>query len=152
VDDGFVLHDSPAILRWLEDRFPEPPLYPRDRARRAEVETFVDWFNLVWKRSPNLIAEELAKPEPNLAQVDAWGAETTAALDRFEALLTGRAFLFGPELTVADVVAFPFLKYVTRWEQGDEELFHAILRDWQPRGAHPGVEAWIDRVDALPRA
>jgi glutathione S-transferase len=152
VEGDLVLHDSPTILRWLEERFPDPPLYPPEPARRAEVETFVDWFNLVWKRAPNLIADELAKPEPEAERIAAWGAETTSALDRFEALLNGRPFLFGEEVTVADVVAFPFVKYTTRWEDDDEEPFHAILRDWQPRGGHPAVEAWVDRMDALPRA
>lgn len=152
VDGELVLDDSPVILRWLEERFPEPPLYPAEPARRAEVETFVDWFNLVWKRPPNLIADELSRPAPAHERVERWGGEVTAALDRFEALLTGRPFLFGDAVTAADVVAFPFLKYMTRWEDGDEEPFHRILRDWQPCGGHPALEAWIDRVDALPRA
>ena len=51
--DGQVLFDSPLILAWLEERHPEPPLYPADEARRAEVQTFLDWFNLLWKRPPN---------------------------------------------------------------------------------------------------
>ena len=58
VEGDVIVQDSPAILLWLEERFPEPALYPFDPARRAEVETFVDWFNLVWKAPPNLIAEE----------------------------------------------------------------------------------------------
>jgi glutathione S-transferase len=152
VDGELVLHDSPVILRWLEERHPEPPLLPEDAARRAEVETFVDWFNLVWKRAPNLMVEELARPHPDLALVEAWGTAVTAALDRFEALLAGRSFLYGDELGMADIVAFPFLKYATRWEEGDDEPFHWILRDWQRAGAHPRLRAWIDRVDALPRA
>src|SRR5579859_7989131 len=32
-----IVTDSPVILEWLEERFPEPPLLPRDAARRAEV-------------------------------------------------------------------------------------------------------------------
>ena len=34
--DG-VLTQSSAILEWLEERYPEPPLLPRDRAGRAAV-------------------------------------------------------------------------------------------------------------------
>ena len=52
VDDGQVVADSTAILRYLESNVPEPPLFPRDRARRAEVDVFLDWFNRVWKRAP----------------------------------------------------------------------------------------------------
>src|SRR5688500_10483421 len=56
--DGIVLADSPVILRYLERRFPEPPLLPRVAAWRAEVLIFVDWFNRVWKLAPNLLQEE----------------------------------------------------------------------------------------------
>src|SRR5690242_20430628 len=43
-DDGVVVADSTAILRHLEERYPDPPLFPRDPARRAELECFLDWF------------------------------------------------------------------------------------------------------------
>ena len=45
VTDDEVVADSPVILEWLEARYPEPPLLPRDAARRAEVRVFTDWFN-----------------------------------------------------------------------------------------------------------
>jgi glutathione S-transferase len=152
VDGDMVLHDSPRILRWLEERVPEPPLWPADPARRAELDVFVDWFNGVWKRPPNLIADELAKDDPDRAQIAVWGAEITAALDRFEALL-GRDYLFADELTAADVVAFPFLKYAALPDDPeDTDVFHAVLREWQPLDGKPRLRAWIDRVDALPRA
>ena len=152
VADGVVLPDSPAILAWLEEHYPEPPLYPREPARRAEVETFLDWFNHTWKRAPNLLVAEVTKDEPDEARVTELGGRVTTALDRFEALLDGRDFLMGDELGVADVTAFPFLKYMTVWDEGDPHLFHALLRDWQPRGRYPSVEAWIERVNAYPRA
>src|SRR5678815_5588336 len=45
VDGDRIISDSPVILDYLEQRFPEPSLYPADEARRAEVQVFVDWFN-----------------------------------------------------------------------------------------------------------
>ena len=151
VDGDLVLPDSAAILRHLEERQPEPPLWPREPARRAEADVFVDWFNHVWKCAPNLMAQELERAEPDLARVDTLGRRVTGALDRFEALLDGRDHLLGDEFGIADVVAFPFLKYMTVWEDGDTHLFHELLRDWQPPGGHPRVEAWIARVNARPR-
>jgi maleylpyruvate isomerase len=152
LDGDLVLPDSPTILRHLEELRPEPALYPREPARRAEVETFLDWFNHVWKRAPNLLYEEVTKSEPNADRVEELGGRITAALDRFESLLDGREFLFGDSVGVADVTAFPFLKYMSVWEDGDPHLFHELLRDRQPRGRHPRLEAWIARMDAMPRA
>lgn len=47
-DDGLILSDSPAILEYLEEQHPEPPLLPADPAARAEIRIFCDWFNRVW--------------------------------------------------------------------------------------------------------
>lgn len=153
VDGERVITDSPAILEHLEDRFPEPPLFPADAARRAEVRVFVDWFNRVWKRPPNLIVVEEAKPNPDRERIAALEARITGALPLFEDLLTGRDYLFGDELSAADVTAFPFLKYAVVWDEGDEDRFHEILRDAMLlAGRFPQLEGWIRRVDALPRA
>ena len=35
--DGRVLIQSPAILEWLEERYPQPPLLPADAGARARV-------------------------------------------------------------------------------------------------------------------
>jgi glutathione S-transferase len=153
VDGDEVVTDSPAIVALLEERFPEPPLYPADAGRRAEVEIFVDWFNRVWKRPPNAIADELEQAEPDFARVGALSAEMGAALDRFEALLSGRDYLFG-EFGAADCIAFPFLKYaVFGLPADDDELFHRVLVDHMPLGdRYPRVTAWVRRVDEHPRA
>jgi glutathione S-transferase len=152
VTGGTVLPNSPDILRWLEEHHLEPPLWPKGSARRAEADVFVDWFNHVWKRPPNLLYDEVTKPSPDADRVEELGRRVTAALDRFEALLDGRDYLLGDEFGIADVTAFPFLKYMTVWDEGDPHLFHELLRDWQPRGGHPRVEGWIARVNERPRA
>jgi glutathione S-transferase len=150
--DGEVLWDSPRILAWLEERHPEPPLYPGDQARRAEVETFLDWFNVLWKRPPNLITDELSKPEPDRARVEELAARLRGSLDRFEALLAGRDFLFG-EFGVADVTAYPFLRYGRQgMPDADDEPFHQVLVDHLGMDDHPRTATWVDRVAERPQA
>ncbi len=153
VDGDEIVFDSPVILEWLERRAPDPPLYPREPARRAEVGVFVDWFNNLWKRPPNLIAVELEQPQPNAARIDELASRMRASLDVFEDLLDGRDYLFG-EFGVADVTAFPFLKYaVFGTPPGDDELFHRILVENMPLAdGYPHLRAWVERVDAHPRS
>jgi glutathione S-transferase len=151
-DEGTIVADSTAILRHLEERFPEPPLFPRDTARRAEVDVFVDWFNRVWKVPPNAIEAELGKEHPDELVLKAYELELRLSLDLFERLLAGRDFLFG-DFSAADCIAFPFLKYALLYDEADDELFHRILRDSLPLSAdHVRLTGWIRRVDALPRA
>ena len=153
VDGDRVIPDSTGILEHLEERFPGRPLYPSDPARRTELRLFVDWFNQVWKRPPNLIVDEEAKAEPDRARIAELEGLITGALPLFEELLAGRDFLFGDGLSAADVVAFPFLKYALLWEEGDPDRFHEVLRDTQRLdGRFPRLEGWIRRIDALPRA
>jgi glutathione S-transferase len=151
--EGRVIADSTAILEYLEERWPERPLYPADPARRTEMRVFVDWFNRVWKGPPNLIAAEIESGTPGRDRVDALARELATALDWFEALLDGRDFLFGDEPSAADFAVFPFLKYAVQIDPADDEVFHRVLNDHQPLGDdHPRIAAWIARVDELPRA
>ena len=154
VDGDEVIADSTRILEHLEERYPQRPLYPEDTAPRAEMEMFVDWFNRVWKVPPNAIAAELVKAKPNEKRISGWGGELRGRLDLFERLLEDRGHLLGEDFSAADCVAFPFLKYaLLPMPDGDDELFHRVLRDYQPLGdSHPRLESWIRRVDARPRA
>lgn len=151
--DGEVLTDSTAILRRLDDLVPEPPLWPRDPTRRAEAEVFVAWFDRVWKIAPNAIEAEFGRPVPDPQRLAALSAELRGTLPWFEALLTGRAHLLGGDPGIADVVAFPFLRYALLHDPDDREDFHRILVDGLALGdEHPRLAAWIRRMDALPRA
>lgn len=151
-DDGRVVADSTRIVRHLEERFPEPPLWPGDPARRAELDVFLEWFDRVWKGPPNELTAELERPQPDAVRVAELGARLRGTLDLFEALLAGREFLFGP-FSAADCSAFPFLKYALPRDPADEELFHRTLAERLALGGgYPRLAAWIARVDALPRA
>jgi glutathione S-transferase len=152
VHDGRVIADSTVILGYLEGLQPEPPLFPRDEARAAELEVFLDWFNRVWKRPPNEIEAERGQTEPDSERIQELGRELTESLELFERLLAGRDYLFG-EFSAADCAAFPFLKYGLLYDEADTEEFHLILGEYLAlNGRYPRLEAWIRRVDARPRA
>jgi glutathione S-transferase len=142
--DGHVVSASLRILRYLEQRWPQPPLFPADPAQAARVTVFLEWFDGVWKGPPNSIAD--GGPDPVASQrLRVW-------LDVFEDLLGVGDFLFG-SFGAADCAAYPFLKYAAGRPQDDDELFHRVLeQELGGDGAHPRLEAWIERVGALPRA
>jgi glutathione S-transferase len=151
-DDGTVVVDSMEIVRYLDERYPAAPLYPTDEARRAEMLIFIDWFNRVWKRPPNEIEAEVAKPDPDQLRVACLAGEMAAALDRFDAMLAGRDHLFGNDFSAADCAAFPFLKYALFRDPADDELFHRILDEHQRLGDdHSRLADWIRRVNERPR-
>jgi glutathione S-transferase len=148
VDGDELITDSTRILYHLERRFPDPPLFPSDRAAAAEVDVFLDWFNRAWKREPNLIADGGGSSD----DVERWSARLRRRLDVFEGLLSGREHLFGA-FGAADCAAFPFLRYGTAIEPDDDDPFHHVLHERMPlEPRHRNLRDWIARVNERPRA
>jgi glutathione S-transferase len=144
--DGEIVFDSPRIIARLEELHPEPPLYPTDRARRAELDVFVEWFQHVWKRPPNEIERILGLPETDTQLIAELSNLMQTWLDFFESLLDGRNFLFGDDFSAADCIAYPFVKYAADRDPADDELFHRILDEHQSVDGRPRLAAWIERV------
>lgn len=127
--DGQVLTQSPAIIEWLDERYPEPPLLPRDALARARVRALAavvgcDMHPLNNRRVVNYLRREFGCDD---AAVDAWcDTWMTAGFDALDALLAadparGR-FCFGAAPTVADVYLVPQLTTARR--------FHVDLGRW----------------------
>ena len=147
-----VVHDSPRILRRLEELYPEPELFPRERTRRAEMDIFIEWFNGVWKRPPNEIERILGLPETDPDQLAELSGLMDEWLDFFESMLQDREYLFGDSFSAADCVAYPFLKYAAGRVPGDDDLFHRILDEHQSLAGRPRLAAWIERIGPRPGA
>jgi glutathione S-transferase len=151
VDGDEIVSDSTRILHHLEARFPDPPLFPADPARAAEVEVFLDWFNRAWKREPNLITDAIERGEGDGAAVARWSDRMQRRLDLFEALLSDRDHLFG-EFGAADCAAWPFLRYAVAIDPGDDERFHHVLNERLTlTDRHVRLRGWIDRVAERPQ-
>jgi glutathione S-transferase len=149
---GTIVRDSPAILEYLEEQFPEFPLYPPGHGRRAEMKVFVDWFNRVWKVPPNAIEAELGKDQPDQLKIAEWQTEMRSFLPIFEGMLAGRDYLMGDAFSAADCIAWPFLRYaLIAPDEEDTYLFHAILVANMPLGDDfERLKGWIRRVADQP--
>jgi maleylpyruvate isomerase len=150
IDGDRVVSDSPVILEYLEARFPDPPLYPADAARRAEVRVFIDWFNWAWKVPPSRITDELESGAPDPEVIARHATWLQERLDLFEQLLDGRDHLFG-DFGAADCAAWPFVRYAAHIDPEDPWLFHQVLHDHMQLGPrHARLADWIERVGARP--
>ena len=140
LDDGEVLADSRAILRRLEADHPEPPLWPgapgRPRAGRR-LRGVVRRGLEGAAQPPGRRARGSARPD-DAERLRGW-------TDRFEALLaTGAPYLLGDAVTVADVLAQPFLRYgAVPPAADDRDPFHAVLAEHLPirTGPYPRLRA-----------
>jgi glutathione S-transferase len=67
VDDGTVVVDSMEIVRYLERRNPDPPLYPADLARREETLVFIDCSTRRGRSHPTRSTTSSRDPSPIMA-------------------------------------------------------------------------------------
>jgi maleylpyruvate isomerase len=103
---------SIAILEWLEDRFPEPPLLPADADRRAVVRGMAALIACDIHPLNNLRVLDVLRTQlkADQAQVDAWIAHwITEGFTALEQLVArhGGEFAFGDTPTLADCCLVP---------------------------------------------
>jgi maleylpyruvate isomerase len=147
-DDGEVMIQSPAIIEWLEECHPVPPLLPdkaEDRARVRALAAIVacDIHPLNNRR----VLETLRRAfGANDAAVDAWSASWIGTgFDAIEALLAADGhrseFCVGNSPTLADVYLVPQVESARR--------FKVDLTRW-PR--IESIDAACSQIDAFRRA
>jgi maleylpyruvate isomerase len=120
VTEAGVLTQSPAILEWLEEAHPHPPLLPAAPFARAEVRAMCaligcDIHPLQNLRVLKALRADYAAEE---AAVQAWPQRwITAGLDALERLIErrGGAYAFGDVITLADVYLTPQLYSASRF-------------------------------------
>jgi len=140
------------IVRHLEERYPDPPLYPADDAR-AEMLIFIDWFTRSGSGRPTRSRRSWASRTQTMSGSLCSRGRWRQRKDGFEAMLAGRDHLMGEDFSGADCAAFPFLKYALFRDPADDELFHRILDKHQQLGeTHPRLADWLRRVNERPRA
>jgi len=121
--DGHIFAQSTAILEFLEERYPDPPLLPADDFLRAEARSFgqliaCDLHPLNNNRVRVFLGTEMRLSE---AQILVWYRHRVAAgLAALEATLDRRAkpwpFCFGDEPGWADLHLVPQMRNARRFE------------------------------------
>ena len=129
-EDDFVLPESAVIMEYLEERYPEPPLWPADPAERAAGRLLLERF------------DQLSRPYYALRRGDEDARERLdAELAALDSLLAGRPFLTGHEFGLADAA---YLPWILRAESmlGVDLDAHPAVADWAVRaGARPSIAA-----------
>lgn len=119
LDDGTVLTQSIAIMEWLDETHPEPPLLPKDPVIRAKVRAFALAVSCDIHPVQNLgPLNKLAAFGVDQANVTRWAKEVNFdGLQACEALIAAEKgpFCFGDKPTMADICLVPQLVNARRF-------------------------------------
>ncbi|MEM8752672.1 MAG: glutathione S-transferase family protein [Pseudomonadota bacterium] len=136
--DDVVLWESAAILRYLADRYGEPPFRPADPARRARLDMWAEWTKSTFVPAFNLSIFWPLIRTPKADRDDAALAAAVEALKpiarRLDERLGEGPWLDGAAFTFADVMAgHTLFRYFTvpieRAETPALDAYYARLRD-----------------------
>lgn len=144
--DGTILTQSPAMLEWLDETYPMPPLLPSDALARAKVRAMAaliacDIHPLHNMRVLLYLRSELAQPaEAISAFARRWIEDGFAALEVLLAQGPGGPFCWGDTPTIADINLIPQVLSSSRY--GVElEKFPRIAAINAAAAAHPAFQA-----------
>jgi glutathione S-transferase len=133
----FVLYETAAITRYVDEAFPGPrlqPETPHDRARMNQIIAVVDsygyWPMVRQVFSPRVFNAALGRT-PDESVIAEGITKSRTVLGAIETLAAGGPFLVGQALTLADIHLAAMMAYFTAADDGRIAL-----------ATHPKLSAW----------
>jgi glutathione S-transferase len=146
IDDRVTLPDSSVICQYLEERYPEPALYPADVADRARARWLEEYADsrmgdvFIWQLFNQVAINPFVwgqkTDEAVLAKT--LEVEIPSVLDYLEAQVPADGFIFGAALSIADIAIACFFRNA------------AIARYRVDPARWPRTAGFIGRVLATP--
>ena len=143
VEGDFALSESSAITEYLEQVYPETPVYPADPKQRARARQVQAWLRSdllpIRQERSTLVVFYGQKMPPLSAEAEAAAAKLISAA---QALLANNPpYLFG-EWSIADVdLAVMLNRLILNGDRVPAELVEYAQRQWQ----RPSVQAWVNQ-------
>ncbi len=147
-DDGFILWESQAIMRYLVRRIHAPlsddSLYPLNPTGAARVDQWLDWCNTVaWPAMRPLFWGwiRLKPEERNAAELENSRQLMIKALGLFDEQLKRSPYAAGEQFTLADI---PMALIAYRWFNMpiDRPHFENINQWYERVGLRPGFKRY----------
>jgi glutathione S-transferase len=137
-DDSTVLYESLVINEYLEEKYPNPPLLPKDPAKKAKGRILVDYGMAHFDSAYQKLRMELMKEAKEQSQpiIDGAKSDLKKLLQRFEDELGDQQYLLG-DFSLVDADLIPRF---TRLEG------FGVL----PDASLPRLGKYLERVKARP--
>ena len=137
-DDGFVLWESHAIVRYLTAKHGAGTLWPADLKQRADSDRWMDWAT-TFQANLRAVFWGLVRTPPekrDMKAIEEARKKCGELLAIPDAVLANRPYFAGNSLTIGDI---PLGCHVQLWMRLPIE-----------RPAHPNLQRWFDRLCTRP--
>lgn len=108
IDGATVLYESCVINEYLEEKYPEPPLMPKEPAGKAKVRILIDYGLNHFDSPYQKLRQELMKEEKerNSQTIESAKKDLKNLLQRFEREIGDQPYLAG-DFSLADAALVP---------------------------------------------
>jgi glutathione S-transferase len=138
--DGFRLYESQAIIRYIDDMFPDPPLVPPEpkaRARMNQVIGIIEWYLFPKAAAPigfqRIIGPKLlGLPSDEAIVAEAMPIARTCIAE-LEGLLGDQAYFGGDQISIADIMLGAQLDLFSECAEGRQLISSTRLEPWLDR-------------------
>jgi glutathione S-transferase len=138
--DGFTLYETQAIIRYLDESFPNPPLTPgnaRDRARMNQVIGIIEWYFFPKAAAPIAFNRIIGPKLLGLPSDEAAIAEAVpmahTCFDELNRLLGDQFYFGGERISIADIMLAAQLDLLCDTPEGRELIGGTRLKPWLER-------------------
>jgi glutathione S-transferase len=135
-DDGVVVWESGAIIRYLAAKYGAGSLWPEDPAERAAGDQWAEWTHTLLQPVFLRVFQAVAKTPPqkqNVQRVMTMVQRLGVLYRRLDAHLASRPFMAGDQLTIGDIPA-------------GATLYRYCAMDIPGRPDLPNLKAWHERL------
>ena len=139
--NGQLIGESEVINEYLEDKFPEPALLPRDPEGRARVRSFTRFHDLYLEPPMRALFPQLAAKERDTALCAEKIADVKTRLDQLDAMIVG-PYAAGNDFSLADCAIVPTMFFMN--------FMVPMFGGGNPTESRPKLAAWWKKVQERP--
>lgn len=145
LDDGTCISETMAICRYFEESYPETPrLLGNTPLEKAEIEQWLRWIEFYFFLPTGMCFQHTSGYfKDRMTPIKEWGEQCRGGVEKFLHFLNnhleGREYIYGDQLTAADINAFTTVAFNR-------------VNDIRIKPEQTHLQAWYDRMKARPSA
>jgi glutathione S-transferase len=136
--NGQIIGESEVINEYLEDKFPDKPLLPKDPEGRARARGFSRFHDLYLEPPLRALFPQVSAKDKDQKLISEKLGDIKTRLDQLEAMLSNGPYALGAAFTFADCALIPTMFFAT--------LLLPMLGAPSPTEGRPKLAAWWAKV------